>query len=58
MVKFDYVHDVQNGYRKVLNSMARPGVVENLNEEASNIDSEIEAYKSTVFMMLMLLDRK
>ena len=32
MVKFDYVHDVQNGYRKVLNSMARPGVVENLNE--------------------------
>ena len=58
MVKFDYVHDVQNGYRKVLNSMARPGVVENLNEEASNIDSEIEAYKSTVFMMLMLLDRE
>lgn len=51
----DLVHDIQSVYRKVLNSMARPGVIEIL-EEQKKIDIEVSCNKGTFLVMLMLLD--
>lgn len=51
----DLVHDIQSVYRKVLNSMARPGVIEIL-EEQEKIDIEVSCNKGTFLVMLMLLD--
>ena len=51
----DLVHDIQSVYRKVLNSMARPGVIETL-EEQKKIDIEVSCNKGTFLVMLMLLD--
>lgn len=57
-MKLDLVHDIQVGYRKVLNSMARPGIIESLLNESNKVDTEINFFKSTFLIMLMLLDRE
>lgn len=54
-MELDLVHDIQHAYRKVLNSMARPGTIEKL-EESEKINLEVGCYKSTFLTMLMLLD--
>lgn len=51
----DLVHDIQSVYRKVLNSMARPGKIEVL-EEQEKVDMEINFNRGTFLIMLMLLD--
>ncbi len=58
MANFDYIHDIQKGYRKVLNSMARPGIIENLTNEVSEIELNEDIYESTFFIMMMVLDRE
>ena len=55
-MSLDLVHDIQGVYRKVLNSMARPGAIESIIEETNKVDINIDCYKSTFLMMLMLLD--
>ena len=55
-MKLDLVHDIQTVYRKVLNCMARPGTIENINEQSNRIDFEINMLNSTVLIMQMLLD--
>ncbi len=55
-MKIDLVHDIQGVYRKVLNSMARPGVIESLAAYTNKVDINIQCYKGTVLVMLMLLD--
>ena len=38
--------------------MAKPGVIENLQKEADKVDIDINCYKSTFLIMMMLLDRE
>lgn len=57
-MKLDMVHDIQSVYRKVLNAMSRPGLIENLSEEVKKSDINISCYNSTFLIMLMLLDRE
>jgi len=55
-MKLDLIHDLQGVYRKILNAMARPGVIENIKEEAEKVDIELDCFKGTFLLMLMLLD--
>lgn len=55
-MKLDLVHDIQKAYRKVVDSMSRPGLIGNLAEEALKVDLEIGCFPSTVVLALMLLD--
>ena len=55
-MKFDLVHDIQQSYRKLLNVMSRPGEIENISDISKKIDIDIEVYKSSYLIMLMLLD--
>ncbi len=55
-MKLDMVHDIQRVYRKVVDCMSKPGHINNICEEASRIDLDIDFYNSTVVLMLMLLD--
>lgn len=55
-MKLDLVHDIQKSYRKLLNCMSHPGLIENIDEESQKIDFNIKFYKSTMVVMLMLLD--
>jgi len=55
-MKLDSIHDLQGVYRKVLNAMARPGIIENIKEEAEKVDIELDCFKGTFLLMLMLLD--
>ena len=57
-MKLNMVHDIQSVYRKVLNAMARPGLIENLQKEAEKADIDINCYKSIFLIMMMLLDRE
>ena len=55
-MELDMVHDIQKVYRKVLNAMSRPGVIEDIKKQNEKVDIKIECYKSTFLLMLMLLD--
>lgn len=57
-MKLNMVHDIQSVYRKVLNAMAKPGMIESLQKEADKVDIDIKCYKSTFLIMMMLLDRE
>ncbi|MDP4090421.1 MAG: phosphonate C-P lyase system protein PhnH [Bacillota bacterium] len=55
-MKLDLVHDIQKSYRKVLNCMSRPGLIENIQDCSEKIDMENAFYKATLVLMVMLLD--
>ena len=55
-MNLDSVHDIQSVYRKVLNSMARPGTVMSLKDESSKVEKFVKCYHSTFLIMMMLLD--
>ncbi|KPU42592.1 alpha-D-ribose 1-methylphosphonate 5-triphosphate synthase subunit PhnH [Oxobacter pfennigii] len=55
-MKLDLVYDIQQSYRKVLNCMSRPGLIENINEQSEKIDIYTNFYSSTLLLMFMLLD--
>lgn len=55
-MQLDLVHDMQIVYRKVLNCMARPGLIENIDLEAKKINTEHDLFKATLIMMYLLLD--
>ncbi|MFU0789616.1 phosphonate C-P lyase system protein PhnH [Virgibacillus proomii] len=52
----DQVHDLQQVYRKILNSISRPGVIANLHDQASGIDYQLPCYDATLLTTMMLFD--
>lgn len=55
-MKLNLVHDTQKAYRKLLNCMSRPGVIESIKEQSEKVDFDISFYKGTLINMYMLLD--
>jgi len=55
-VQIDRIHDIQKAYRKVVDSLAKPGKINSLLTESQKIDIDLGCYNSTVVLMLMLLD--
>ncbi|WP_019122110.1 phosphonate C-P lyase system protein PhnH [Brevibacillus massiliensis] len=56
MVKLDLVHDIQASYRKVVDSMSRPGLISDLAAEAGKLDRDAGCFPSTMIIAMMLLD--
>ncbi|MCR8630287.1 phosphonate C-P lyase system protein PhnH [Paenibacillus radicis (ex Xue et al. 2023)] len=55
-MKLDLVHDIQTAYRKLLDSMSRPGWITDLSEEANNLDTDTICLPASLLLALMLLD--
>lgn len=55
-MELDLVHDIQRAYRKTLDSMSRPGLINNLRPQADKIDLEIGCFDSTLVLVQMLFD--
>ncbi|MFD2924012.1 phosphonate C-P lyase system protein PhnH [Halobacillus naozhouensis] len=52
----DQVHDLQKVYRKLLDSMSRPGKVCSLQEALVDVDSKLSCYEATLLSLMTLLD--
>ncbi|MGL5354827.1 MAG: phosphonate C-P lyase system protein PhnH [Clostridium sp.] len=57
-MEFDIVHNTQKSYRKVVDSMSRPGIVNKLKNECEKINFDISINKGILLLMIMLLDRE
>jgi len=55
-MKLDMVHDIQAVYRKALDSMSRPGLISNIQDQAAKVNMEIGCFDSTIVLVLMLFD--
>lgn len=55
-MNFDAVHDIQRAYRKVVDSMSRPGLISDLTAEAGKADAQWGGLPVTWVLALMLLD--
>ncbi|MCO1601640.1 phosphonate C-P lyase system protein PhnH [Desulfosporosinus nitroreducens] len=57
-MKLDLVHDLQEAYRKTLDSMSRPGLISNIQDQASKVALEISNFNppAPLVMVLMLFD--
>ncbi|NRF94606.1 phosphonate C-P lyase system protein PhnH [Paenibacillus frigoriresistens] len=55
-MKLDLVHDIQTSYRKVVDSMSRPGLISDLSEEVEKLDMDAGCFPSTLVLAMMLLD--
>lgn len=55
-MKLDLVHDLQRAYRKILDSMSRPGVINNFRDQADKVDIEIGCFDATLVLVLMLFN--
>ncbi|KKB40710.1 phosphonate C-P lyase system protein PhnH [Bacillus thermotolerans] len=55
-MKLDLVHDIQTAYRKVIDSMSRPGTVSDISDEASKVAVQTDSFPSTAILALMFLD--
>ncbi|MFM1652173.1 phosphonate C-P lyase system protein PhnH [Brevibacillus sp. B_LB10_24] len=55
-MKLDLVHDIQTSYRKVIDSMSRPGLISDLSAEAGKLDGDAGCFPSTMIIARMLLD--
>lgn len=55
-MKLDLVHDVQRAYRKLIDSLSRPGVISDLTEEAGKLETGKGFMPATWIMAEMLLD--
>ena len=53
---FDYIHDVQKAYRKLIDSLAKPGTINTLKEASEKLDFPLNCNKATLVLMLVLLD--
>lgn len=56
MMKFDLVHDIQRAYRKVVDSISKPGLISSLQEETAMLEFHTGCFPSTEVLALMLLD--
>lgn len=57
-MSFDLVHDTQKAYRKVANSMSRPGTINILKDECEMLNLGVNINKGVLLLMMMLLDRE
>lgn len=55
-MKLDMVHDIQTAYRKVMDSMSKPGTITDLSEEAGKLEQEGQFLSSTLILAHMVLD--
>lgn len=55
-MKFDFVFDVQEAYRKVLYAFSYPGEIVSLQKEADTIEIDMDCMNGTKLLMYMLLD--
>ncbi|WP_282935203.1 phosphonate C-P lyase system protein PhnH [Paenibacillus sp. RC67] len=55
-MKLDRVHDIQTAYRKLIDSMSRPGKIADLVKEADKLDSNQGCLPATLLVAQMLLD--
>lgn len=55
-MKLDLVHDLQHIYRKLLNSMSRPGSIENINAIGQKVNMQIDLDKNLTALLMALLD--
>lgn len=55
-MNLDVVHDIQKVYRKVINAMSRPGTIENVRDVEEKFNIDMECFRSTYLIMLMVLD--
>ncbi|CRK82205.1 phosphonate C-P lyase system protein PhnH [Neobacillus massiliamazoniensis] len=55
-MQIDLVHDIQTAYRKVIDSMSRPGVISDLHEVTAKADFHIGCNPLIEVLALMLLD--
>ena len=55
-MKLDLVHDLQHIYRKLLNSMSRPGSIENINSIGQKVNMQIDLDKNLTALLMSLLD--
>lgn len=52
----DYVHDMQFAYRKILDSMSKPGQIASLKNLEGHNEYKLESYQATILTMLTLFD--
>ncbi len=55
-MKLDLVHDLQQAYRKTLDSMSRPGMINNFRDQADKMDLETGCFDATFVLLLMLFN--
>ena len=55
-MQLDLVHDIQAVYRKTVDSMARPGLITNIHEQAAKLSLSTGAFNSSLILALMLFD--
>ncbi|MCB8815479.1 phosphonate C-P lyase system protein PhnH [Desulfosporosinus shakirovi] len=54
-MKLDLVHDLQEVYRKTLDSMSRPGLICNIQDQANKVAKEISNFNSAVLALILML---
>ncbi|WP_028611516.1 phosphonate C-P lyase system protein PhnH [Paenibacillus harenae] len=55
-MKLDLVHDIQLAYRKLIDSMSRPGTISRFGEQAGAIESRAGCLDTTILLAMVLLD--
>lgn len=55
-MKLDMVHDIQAAYRKLVDSMSRPGTIADISEEAGKLGQDQVILPGTLLLAHMLLD--
>ncbi|CAM4233510.1 phosphonate C-P lyase system protein PhnH [Paenibacillus alkaliterrae] len=55
-MQLNIVHDTQIAYRKLVDSMSRPGTISHFGEQANLIGMEAGCYGTTVLLAMVLLD--
>lgn len=54
-MKLNLVHDIQAVYRKTMDSMSRPGFINNIREQANKLEKEISNFNSGAALVLALM---
>ncbi|MGL6063554.1 MAG: phosphonate C-P lyase system protein PhnH [Fusobacteriaceae bacterium] len=54
--KFDYVHDIQKNYRKILDSMSKPGKINELADNIKNLEVHSSLSKEIMTLAYTLLN--
>ena len=55
MMDLDMTHDIQRVYRKLLNCMSRPGLIENISSESQKVDITIDMIKHLLTILFTVL---
>lgn len=55
-MKLDYVHDLQQCFRRIVTAMSFPGQIVDLSAYADRADLEINMYRASLLVALLILD--